>query len=279
MKYTLKATIPCGQFSNLQPEIELEGEDINELHAKAEAHIQSVWDKFGERPLVSKTANGTKFVTFTGETVLYNDELHKYFSEDGRPLLSGSAYAATKVPQFNKEMLLPKTANAWAVEEKALGELWDMNGLLSTQYGSAVHTALEIYHRFSKMGAKINELKPELEFNYALPKIPYLRDIVVEFVDKFGAEAEVEVLVSDVKNLRAGRMDRLQVLDAAKKVCRIGDYKTNFELKKDSLTQYQHQLSFYADILKNAGWTVEGLDLYHFSEGWTKHELEVLPIQ
>jgi len=277
-KYKLAAVIPTVQYGNLQPEIELEGDDIEALKADAEKHIQSIWDKFGERPLVSKTGDGVKLKTFTDEFVIYNDHLHKYFDENGNALLSGSAYAATKVPQFNKEMLLPKTAKAWDVDSVELGELWDMNGRLSTEYGSAIHTALEVYHRYHKMGSKIQSLK-DMDDNYALPKIHYLRDIVLSFVEQFGDEAESEVLISDVANKRAGRIDRLQILDIDKKVCRIGDYKTNFELKKDSLTQYQHQLSFYADILKQKGWTVEGLDLYHYSDGWNKIELEVLPIE
>ena len=50
------------------------------------------------------------------------------------------------------------------------------------------------------MGKKIQESK-ELEYNYALPKNKHLRDIVLSFEEKFGTNALVEVLVSDVKLL------------------------------------------------------------------------------
>jgi hypothetical protein len=43
--------------------------------------------------------------------------------------------------------------------------------------------------------------------------------------------------------------------------------------------QYQHQLSFYADMLTHHGWTVEGLDIFHHDgNGWTRIDLPVLPV-
>jgi hypothetical protein len=287
-KYKLTAVIPTTQYGNIQPSIELEGDDIQALKQEAEIHIQSIWDKFGERPLVAKdvqVANGSyeakRISTFTGETILYYDRGsdHYYTDLDGNRLLSGSHYAAALSPKFNKDMLLPKTAKAWGVDVEALGKIWDLNGDISTSYGTSVHNALEIYHLYHEIGDKIQGVK-ELDYNYVLPKNDTLRAIVLDFVDKFGVDALPEVMVSDIANKRAGQIDRLQIIDSSKKVCRIGDFKTNTELNDKKVLQYQHQLSFYAEILKKHGWKVEGLDIFHLQQNntWDLISLDVLPV-
>lgn len=277
IKYKLAAVIPTVQYGNLQPEVELEGEDLAILHEQAEAHIQKIWDRFGERPLLKKTSQGVERLTFTGETVFFDSEAHRYTDKDGNVLLSGSTYAEQQGKPFDKKNVLAAASKSWGVDINELSELWDINARISTEYGSAIHTALETYHLHHKLG-EIVQSKKELDYNYALPKTPYIRDAVMSFVDSYGADALTEVLVSDIEHGMAGTIDRLVIVDEKKKVCRIGDYKTNFELDAKKLLTYQHQLSFYAAILQNKGWAVEGLDLYHFSEGWTHHKLEVLPI-
>lgn len=285
IKYKLGAVIPTVQYGNLQPEIELEGEDINELKAIAETHIQSVWDKYGERPLNNNQAQsgyeGKKITTFTGEEVIYYNkgDDHYYTDIKGNRLLSGSAYASSLSPKFDKQMLLPKTAKAWGVDANALDKVWELNGSVSTSYGTSIHNALEAYHLYHELGS-IVQSKKELEYNYVLPKNDALRAIVLNFVDQFGVSALPEVMVSDVKNLRAGQIDRLEILDLSEKLCRIGDFKTNTELDKKKIAQYQLQLSFYADILKNHGWTVQGLDIFHLEQDntWNRISLDVLPL-
>jgi hypothetical protein len=164
------------------------------------------------------------------------------------------------------------------VTEKDLEDIWQMSTDISTGYGTAIHKALEAYHKYHEIGAFVKE-KKDMEFNYVLPKNKFIRDIVRDFVDQFGADALSEVMVSDVANLRAGQIDRLQIVDPVKKVCRVGDYKTNNDLDSKKLKKYQHQLSFYAHILNNKGWTVEGLDIFHHNgEVWERIPLDVLDL-
>ena len=101
---------------------------------------------------------------------------------------------------------------------------------------------------------------------------------MLEFVDQYGADALSEVLVSDVANGMAGTIDRLSV--NGKKV-RIGDYKTNAEMDSKKMLKYQKQLSFYAHILQNKGYEVEGLDLYYLNadDGWSLQTLAILSLE
>lgn len=288
IKYRLHATIGLPEYSNLQPEIELEGENIDELHATAMAHISEVWAKYGKSPLKGATGQieGNQetldeLTTFTGEQIKYNVKTHEYFDLNGVKLMSGSAYASIGEKPFDKAMLLPKTAKSWGVEEKDLGDIWDINGRISNEYGSAVHSALELFLKYHGIGAKIQE-KKEMGHNYAMTKIAHLNSVIDQFWTLYGSELEHsmgEVLVSDVANRMAGRIDLLHILDKDKKVCRIGDYKTNHDLDDKKIAKYQKQLSFYGNILKNKGWTVEGVDLYHYSDHWDKVVLELLDME
>lgn len=275
MKYTIEATIPVVQYGNIKPMIEVESP---EDEASAVEIIKSLWQRFGESPIKDKQGGGVKVTSFTGEELIWNEATHTYTDLAGNVLLSGSKYADMHSPKFDLEMMLPKTATAWGVEVDDLRELWKMNGNISTGYGSAIHTALEIYHRFSAMGDKIKE-KKELEANYVLPKNKHLRKIVESFVEQFGTDALSEVLISDVANKMAGKIDRLQFV--GDKVVRVGDYKTNAEMDSKKLLKYQKQLSYYAHILINKGYIVEGLDLFYLDQddGWVKTEMEVLPLE
>lgn len=284
IKYKLGAVIPTVQYGNIQPEIELEGEDKDELHAEASKFIEGIWEQYSEKPLANvrpvrgETTTYKRIKTFTGEEIFYDEVGHNYMDLSGNKLLSGSAYAEKNSPKFNKELLTPKTAKAWGVDEKELGELWTMNGEVSSFYGSSIHKALEVWHKFNSLGSAVQAHK-ELEENYCLPKNVYLQNIVKEFDEKFGRDAAVELFVSDAAHGMVGQIDRLQILDFKNKVCRIGDYKTNNDLDDKKIAKYQHQLSFYAHILINMGWKVEGLDIFHHDgEVWSKIELDVLEL-
>lgn len=285
MKYKLGAVIPTTQYGNLQPEIELEGDDLGALHAEAMKHIEGVWSLHGSSPLTKRTmaagGEGSPYVeveTFTGEKVLYDAVAHVYRDLKGNLLLSGSKYADQFAKPFDSAAISARTAKSWGCEAVELAAWWSINARISTEYGSTIHSALEGMHRFGKMGAAIAAHKGETD-NYCLPKNAHLRNAVVSFVEKFGFDALSEVFVSDVANKRVGQIDRLAIIDAEAKTCRIGDYKSNFELPKEKIAHYQQQLSFYAGILEAKGWTVLGLDLYHFTgDEWEHHELAVLPI-
>lgn len=275
MKYKIEATIPTTQYGNIRPTFEIENQGEEE---QALAELNKLWDRYGESTLKDKQSGGTEVETFTGEKIIWNKSTHTYTDLQGNVLLSGSKYANDHSPKFDLEMMVPKTAKSWGVPEDDLRNIWKFTGDIANHWGSAVHSALELYHNYHKVGKQIADQK-ELEQNYVLPKNSYLRKIVLEFIELAGTDAYCEVVVSDVANKMAGTIDRLVV--TGEKTCRIGDYKTNNEMDKKKLLKYQKQLSFYAHILQNKGWKVEGLDLYYLNadDGWSVETLEVLPLE
>jgi len=215
--------------------------------------------------------------TFTGEQIQYDESLHKYYDMNDVPLVGASSYAKKFGKTFDKSSILPRTAKSWGVEEEHLDDLWNINGRISNEFGSSVHSAMELWFRYKKIGEKIATHK-SLEYNYALPKNVHLRDIVLDFAKQFDIDGEPEALVSAVAKRMAGRVDLIHIVEPM--VCRIADYKTNNDMDYDKMLKYQNQLSFYADILTTHGWTVTGLDIYHHDgKGWECIPLTVLPVE
>ena len=70
---------------------------------------------------------GKKIVTFTGEEILWDQDNHIYRDLEGNVLLSGSKYAEQLSPKFDMDVMLPKTAQAWGVDENELRSVWKMN--------------------------------------------------------------------------------------------------------------------------------------------------------
>jgi hypothetical protein len=215
--------------------------------------------------------------TFTNETIIYNDHRHTYTTVDGKVLLGASSYAKRFGKEFPKDDIINKLAPRWQMPAADIADLWKINADISNAYGTAIHAAMELWFRYHKKGKEIQSLR-DTEHNYALPKNVHIRDIVLDFVESFGhLDGVPEATLSAVDKGMAGRTDLIII--TGDKTCRVGDYKTNNELDDDKVLQYQHQLSFYADMLTHHGWTVEGLDIFHHDgNGWTLIDLPVLPV-
>ncbi len=293
MKIELGATIPTTQYGNLQPRFEIEVEDKDALKTfkELEKRMIQIWDRYADKPLRTspEALQSTKDdfverVTFTGETILWSESKHEYRDLDGKVLLGGSTYAHQFEKEFDLKMMLPRCSKAWGVSEEVIADIWSKNSQVSTSFGDALHKALESIHIHYGAGEQIRRMKKQkagaerLE-NGAIPRQPVLRKAILAFVDQFGIDALPEVLISDVANGRAGSIDRLKILDKDKKICRVQDYKTS-AMDSDKTLVYQHQLSFYAKILQEKGWTVAGLDIFDWDgDKWTLQELEIKEVK
>jgi len=258
LKYKLKATIGLANYSNLQPEIELEGENLEDLHNKAMGHISSIWSKYGETSLKKKEGNFEKIITFTGETIFYDDENHIYKDESGNLLESASTYKKKFEKPFDLLMLSNKIAMKYGVDVELVKQMWETNGKISRTFGDAVHLVMEQFWRHREHGCE--------EKNYHLPKHPVLLNVVESFPEK---EMKVlpEVFVSSVKDGLVGKTDGIDIIDNEKKECNLIDYKTDAELDKPKLRLHFIQLSVYSHILSQFGWTVNKIKVYNYVDG------------
>lgn len=246
MKIKLEATIPTTQYGNLRPTIEMDSMDEETEALEA---IKRLWNRFGETPLQDKTGQGSRFETFTWETVIYDDSTHSYYDTEGNPLVSASQYAQQFAKAFDKDRIIGPFAekNGWTVDK--VDEMWRLGNTISTSYGTAMHECVEM-------------LVAHGDTDYVDKYVPVvLREPVAEVCKLIPDNTHAEVLVSDVNNGRAGRIDFL-VVDGKK--FSIIDLKTNREMKPDKIKVYSKQLSFYADILIQHGYELDTLKLVHY---------------
>jgi len=302
--YKLTATIPVGQYANIQPSIEIDDTSIEDAHIIAMDHVSQLFNSYSDIKLskreVAEVVNSlveTKKLTSFNEPVSVDFDVARHiYTYEGKQLVSASGYTKKFGSEFASDAIAGKCEKSWGVPKHHILDMWDGNRNVTANFGTAVHETLEHYFNFKEIGDEIvkNSSKEE---NPALPKHPFLRSLIEDFekmYDPKEGRLVNEVFLTDIETLRCGHADRLMILDEKKKICRIQDYKINVEadeissknkLKKpydelpaNKVSKYQIQMSFYADLLAKSGWTVEGLDVFIYEDKWVHHKLEVLEI-
>lgn len=295
-KLVIEATIPTVQYGNVRSSIALDMDDYSsweEMRDNALEKTKSISDMvagdgytFEVRGLSSNKGRTKPTVLtvdqqltseLTGVSVFYNDNTHRYTDKDGNEYLSGSRFPEKFYPDFDSKMIIDKLVEKYPdISGMDISKMWSINGTASTALGSAIHAALENYDKYSSIGAK---LANDGERNKALSKNPLIRAIVEKFHnDRDTEDVLSECFVANEEYKLAGTIDRLKFIDRENKVIRIQDFKTDGDIKekryqvKDSpfkgkidnnlLGLHFLQLSFYAFILQEAGYKVQGLDLF-----------------
>lgn len=264
---TVTAVIPTSQYANLQPSVTVEvDDDIEAAKALAMSHIVEISQQYAEdgKALQSQSkgvsSKANKIEAFVGGSIFYDPVAHVYTNDKGEVYLSGSQYAKQFEKPFNAEAIAAKMETKSGIPAKTILEIWKLKGNASASFGTAVHEALEMY-------GKYKEICKILEKEYHQSAIPMVKQIVEDFFrERDGEKALTEVTVVDHAKQRAGRIDRLPMV--SDKVVRVQDYKTNGELKPEKLEVYWKQLEFYSQILEAGGYTVQGIDIFHWSGNW-----------
>lgn len=251
MKFT--AHIPTQSFGFL--EIEAEENELEKL--------VNLYNRYSEVPLKENSISKHKVVsTFTSEQVWYDDDSHEYLDCDMAPMLSGSKYAKNFEKPFPSELLSRKIGEKNNISSAVVQAMWKSSGNMSATFGTSLHLAMEHWFNFREVGT---------DKQYHISKNPFLKKVVETFPLK-DADVIPEVMVSCTRYGIVGQIDGLVILGDKK--CGIIDYKTDTDLKK-SITKHAHQLSFYAFILEQFGWTVEFIDIYNYvNDEWSKHQLK-----
>lgn len=281
MKFVIEATIPGiqSQFGNLKPRFEVEAPTYKEAEKLGMKMMIKYWDKYGTEPfprkvvekkIKDKTKEGFEIVeTFTGEKIRYNERLHKYADMDWNPLISATQYKRILDGDTDFSVYAEPISKTYGVPVEIILEMWAASGDNSCDLGNSIHKAMERWFKYRKYGCG--------EKNYHLSKHPFLLGAVQSFPLK-DKEILPEVFVSSVENKMVGQIDGLEV--TGEKKCIIHDYKTDGEIGKHKTGHFK-QLSFYAEILKISGWTVEELVLWNYLGEWTpyrKTEWEFIPL-
>lgn len=299
MKYTISATIPTVQYGNLQPSVEVEAESFEEARALVLPEIQELWNSVCEdgKELHIKELLKTSSVPQERMKVdigdvesLFIDNNHNYTDLNGKKYTSGSKFADSFAYEFDKAAILPRYADKVGESQEDISGYWEAKSKLSTDFGTAIHQALETYGKYRSLAEKLE--KP-------LGIHPLVFPVVESFFS--GRESEkamYEPFVADSKSMTCGQIDRLVI--TGDKRCIIEDFKTNVDLDKQGspkflkepfgkdgqevpntpLGKYTLQLNFYRSILEANGWTVEGMKIHHLTEdgSWRTIDVSVVEI-
>lgn len=294
VKLTLGATLPTDtQYENVQPVVEVEADSFEEARDIALSQIKSIADKVRSTNKFTiiqesnpvEVAKLEQLSDIDGVIVNWDPLTHRY---DGG-YLSGSAFAHKFIKDFPADKISGAIAAKSGVPKDEILKMWATNAEASTSLGTAIHAALELYGKYKNTSVAIKGTHESV-----IHKNPLLKQAVELFYtgrEQEDADYEAFVALSDKK--LCGFIDRLLVVDRKRKIARVQDYKTNPDIlkKKDilppfttivdatELGMYWLQLSFYAHILSQKGWTIEGLDIFNIcareqEDGSLKVELE-----
>lgn len=274
---SIQATIPCTglQYTDLRPVIT--ATSIEEYRSQ----LAEVGRLAGNEQFVNRMEQNRKGKTkiITDEGNLYFDPIaHEYEDEDGNKFWTGSTWAHQFVKEFDPQLIAPKAAEKKLTTTDKVIEGWDMKSEVSLLYGTTVHKALEC-------GIKYGEL----------PNNPHLATLVQDYLDMSHEDEQYsEVFVSSMKDKMCGTIDVL--VDKGKKHAIIRDFKTGDIYKKTTITPeakaiwptlenkmisvYQLQLSFYAHLLTQLGYHVDGLEIWaEAAEAWRVVKIPILDIR
>lgn len=253
-------------YGNIQPEVEVDADTYEEAFAIAEGHIRRVWNKYVEEGKQLPDDNRVKLEAFVGGEVYYDKLAHVYTNEAGEVYLSGSTYAESFRKPFDKQGIAEAMAKKIGVDPSTIIDMWELKSQVSREFGTVIHKGLQLYEQYGELATKLGKTTN-------IHDHPVINNAIKSFYDAHkGEKAISEVLVVDHEAKHAGQIDRL--LLTGDKKCRIQDFKTNVDIMKD-LPILWKQLEFYRDIMKSAGWGVEGMDIFHFNGTWKEYVYEL----
>lgn len=292
MKYTVTAVIPVAQYANVQPTIEVEAESWDEAKKKGDEMLREVWGMYCEPGKELRGPSGMSALSLaktvklksaiTGGEADFSEDNHSYIA-DGRVLLSGSAFADQYKHPFMKAAILPKMEGKYGIDANRISHSWDLKSEISTDFGHAIHKAIELVGKYGKDYQKMEK---------GLLDNPVIKPIVESYFEAVPLDNSLhEAFVMDADKGICGMIDRFQILDKEQKTCNIRDMKTNGDLTKQGspkqlkepfahlpntpLGGYHLQQNFYADIVEAAGWKVNKIFIDHLTaDGWKKYEIE-----
>lgn len=297
--YKLSAVIPTVQYGNIQPSIEMEGEDITEMKEVGLDHIKELHSRFSAvelKEVMKDVVSSHKMKSWNEDLEVDFDPIKHSYVYGGKVLESGSNHASSFYKKFDAVNIAKNCESSWGVPSEDIQGMWKSGGEVSRDFGSAIHKALEHYFNYREIAMKIAEKKEDKE-DRAMPKHPILKKIVTEFIELAKIESTVvsEAFVTDVKNGKCGQIDQLIIIDEKKKICDIHDFKINVESETESsndkakepydvlpnnkLTKYYIQMKFYKEVLEATGWTVKKTKAFVYEDEWKMFDLTGLEEQ
>ena len=267
---SITATVPVsGQsYTDLRPTVSADSfDDYREALAAVGELAGNT--KFMERmrgEVEGQAAPLTSSQSILGDGVLFNKDDHTY-SKNGKPYLSGSAFAHMFEKEFPREAVAKKVAERDNKEVDDVLAGWDAKGQISLDYGTLIHECIETW---CKYGGE--------------PNNDYLKAIVEDWDENGFSVDENEVFVQDDTHQLCGVIDGLagdtiydwKTGDIHQKI----QHTLGKDFPNDRLSLYTLQLNFYRYICEQNGRKINHLVIGWLNgEHWEKVKVDIIDIK
>lgn len=256
----LAEVLSDGKFASIKIK-DITGGEWNQKQEKNSSYGVNVFIEYEKKLKETRSRDAKLVKDFFGNEIFYDEILHEYTDALGYIYLSGSAYAKQGEAEFDADYWAKDAIARHNLDERLVPHvkaMWETNGDASRSFGTAIHAAIELFGKYHRLASKIDTdlktgkrkmLSAKVEKNSALSKLPYLKKVVNAFFtpERLAETAHYEVLVVDHANKRAGRIDRLVVLEDGS--YEVRDMKTNNKMSASDKREYTKQLSFYGDLI------------------------------
>ena len=216
--------------------------------------------------------------------VMFDEDNHRYFDEDGNQMISGSVFESNHKPEVNFSYAAKAMAKNTGAKADDILELWGENRDLSAAYGTAVHKGLEVYFKNHELMKQLDSSKerPHTAVTYMPREIgnivdKYLADKPSDFADRSSAEVFVR---------HGNRCGFIDLLEEGTDGLVMHDYKFIKQLKNIKYTTYgthpaySLQQNFYREVLEANGHKVKAMLLDTYVDGeWQTVEVKRIKLE
>lgn len=215
--------------------------------------------------------------------VMFDEENHAYFDEDGNRMISGSVFEEEFSPIANFSYAAKAMGKSTGIKPDEILELWDENRDLSADYGTLIHKGLETYFKKHELMKRLDSHKKRIH-----TATTYMPQAVGDIVDKYIAlngAGFAERCSPEVFIRHEGRCGFVDLVEQDGKGLITHDYKFVKELKKVKYREYGEynkytlQQNFYRTLIEANGHEVHGMVLELFRDGvWGSVEVEKIEL-
>lgn len=270
--------------SKLAPKLD-EGESINILGFNITGGMDdrnwgvniNIETEEEEQITVEKNDLVKMYPTIGDGYVWFNEKTHKFYNERYEPMTSGSVMEKGMQNEFPAEILAKKLEDKTGVYAGTIQQIWENNGKISAELGTAIHDAMDFWIKNYRTIAQLDGKRDR-----TVECKNYMPEIIANVLDPYWEDKDPTTRTSEVfvrYGNYCGFIDQLVENDDG--TLTIRDYKIVKKLGKvkyndlGSKTKYTVQQNFYADILELNGKRVKSIYLDVYKSGkWEEVELE-----
>lgn len=211
----------------------------------------------------------------------FDAETHSY-TIDGSPAKGVSKFFHEFEEEFNAKKIAPFSAKKLGITVEEVLEMWEIKKTIGISYGNMLHFTIEGWGKYG-----MEPIRPYLVFI-----LDEYKKMIQPYIDE-GWDIVYEDQIANKEYMLAGTRDLVLRKDNKFKII---DFKTDFDLhnkikpvrgyfkaplqnyKASRLNAYRVKMSIYKHLEELTGAEFDGLELWHWEDGFTVHKLKPVDV-